>query len=126
MQPFVPTRCEACVHKQDQSNLHIHPVACLHTAFICALERRHACRLRNLPRRPEQWRIRSACLKLHPRRVTALAFPPGSINLVCSADKKGLIGIWDFEEVPRSLLDINVVLMDKGTGCCAHVSGASY
>ena len=57
------------------------------------------CRVRNVPRRPHTWRIRSACLKLHPRRVTALEFPPGSLNLVCSADKKGLIGVWDFDEV---------------------------
>lgn len=56
------------------------------------------CRPRNIPRRPHDWKIRSACLKLHSRRVTALDFPPGSVNLVCSADKKGLVAVWDFDE----------------------------
>ena len=57
------------------------------------------CRPRNIPRRKHNWKIRSACQKLFTRRVTALEFPPGSTNLVCSADKKGHIGVWDFEEV---------------------------
>lgn len=51
------------------------------------------------PPRQVTWRIRSACLKLHTRRVTAVDFPPHSLNLVASACKKGLISVWDFEEV---------------------------
>lgn len=58
-----------------------------------------------MPRRQVTWHIRSACLKLHSRRVTAVDFPPQSLNLVCSACKKGLISVWDFDEVfpPPSL-----------------------
>lgn len=52
-----------------------------------------------MPRRPDKWRIRSACLKLHQRRITAVDFPPASLNLACSACKKGLISVWDFDEV---------------------------
>lgn len=81
----------------DRANLEQAPL-CRCPTRVCAPKPLLWCRPRNIPRRPHDWKIRSACLKLHSRRVTALDFPPGSVNLVCSADKKGRIAVWDFEE----------------------------
>lgn len=58
--------------------------------------------MQTVPERQETWRIQSACLKLHQRRITCLAVPPATHNLVCSADKKGHLAIWDFDEVRRA------------------------
>lgn len=44
-------------------------------------------------------RVDSAIIKLHSRRVTYLEFHPTKDNILISGDKKGQIGIWDFEKV---------------------------
>ncbi|CAM6030736.1 unnamed protein product [Sphagnum balticum] len=43
--------------------------------------------------------VDSAVIRLHSRRVTYLEFHPTKDNLLISGDKKGQIGIWDFEKV---------------------------
>jgi DNA damage-binding protein 2 len=48
---------------------------------------------------PPPLQVDCAILKLHSRRVTTLAFPPDSDRLVVAGDKKGGVGIWNFEEV---------------------------
>eukprot|EP00249_Psilotum_nudum_P011683 c23318_g1_i1 orf=119-1795(+) len=40
-----------------------------------------------------------AIIKLHSRRVTYIEFHPTKDNLLISGDKKGQVGIWDFERV---------------------------
>ncbi|KAJ7526860.1 hypothetical protein O6H91_16G025800 [Diphasiastrum complanatum] len=44
-------------------------------------------------------RVDCAIIKLHSRRVTSLEFHPTKDNILISGDKKGQIGIWDFEKV---------------------------
>lgn len=44
-------------------------------------------------------RVDCAIVKLHSRRVTYLEFHPTKDNILLSGDKKGQIGIWDFEKV---------------------------
>ncbi|KAH7283731.1 hypothetical protein KP509_34G021200 [Ceratopteris richardii] len=44
-------------------------------------------------------RVDCAIIKLHSRRVTHLEFHPTKDNILISGDKKGQVGIWDFEKV---------------------------
>lgn len=43
--------------------------------------------------------VDSAIIKLHSRRITCLEFHPTKNNILMSGDKKGQIGIWDYEKV---------------------------
>lgn len=52
---------------------------------------------------PTAWRAAAAVLKLHSRRVTALAFHPDpASSLLISGDKRGQIGIWNHADVRTS------------------------
>ncbi|KAI5064101.1 hypothetical protein GOP47_0020771 [Adiantum capillus-veneris] len=44
-------------------------------------------------------RVDCAIIKLHSRRVTNLEFHPTKDNILISGDKKGQVGIWDYEKV---------------------------
>eukprot|EP00892_Ulva_mutabilis_P011938 jgi/Ulvmu1/9116/UM005_0211.1 len=96
-----------CPFRLDPTH-NIQPVTETLSANVASnLQQRESCPLSNrpmpVPRRAATWRIRSACLKLHQRRITAIDFPPHSLNLVASSCKKGLISVWDFEEVSERL-----------------------
>ncbi|XP_058747861.1 protein DAMAGED DNA-BINDING 2-like [Vicia villosa] len=46
---------------------------------------------------PDQ--VHCAVIRYHSRRVTSLEFHPTKNNILLSGDKKGQIGVWDFEKV---------------------------
>ncbi|MCO5570673.1 hypothetical protein L7F22_024400 [Adiantum nelumboides] len=49
-------------------------------------------------------RVDCAIIKLHSRRVTYLEFHPTKDNILISGDKKGQVGIWDFEKVYEKIV----------------------
>ncbi|GLJ21497.1 hypothetical protein SUGI_0397090 [Cryptomeria japonica] len=53
-------------------------------------------------------------IKLHSRRVTCLEFHPTKNNILISGDKKGEIGIWDYEKV------LDTILYDSVHSCIVN------
>lgn len=43
--------------------------------------------------------VQCAVIRYHSRRVTCLEFHPTNNNILLSGDKKGQLGVWDFEKV---------------------------
>lgn len=43
--------------------------------------------------------VSCAVIRYHSRRVTCLEFHPTKYNIILSGDKKGQLGVWDFEQV---------------------------
>ncbi|CAI0392966.1 unnamed protein product [Linum tenue] len=49
-----------------------------------------------------------AVIRYHSRRVTCLEFHPTKNNILLSGDKKGQVGIWDFEKVHEKMVYGNI------------------
>lgn len=53
-------------------------------------------------------KVDSAIIRLHSRRVTYLEFHPTKDNILISGDKRGQVGIWDFEKVFNKTVHENI------------------
>ncbi|KDP46502.1 hypothetical protein JCGZ_08474 [Jatropha curcas] len=49
-----------------------------------------------------------AVIRYHSRRVTCLEFHPTKNNVLLSGDKKGQVGVWDFEKVHEKMVYGNI------------------
>ncbi|CAN1809009.1 Protein DAMAGED DNA-BINDING 2 [Linum perenne] len=52
--------------------------------------------------------VSCAVIRYHSRRVTCLEFHPTKNNILLSGDKKGQVGIWDFEKVHEKMVYGNI------------------
>ncbi|KAK2376409.1 DNA damage-binding protein 2 [Trifolium repens] len=55
---------------------------------------------------PDQ--VNCAVIRYHSRRVTTLEFHPTKNNILLSGDKKGQLGVWDFEKVYEKVVYGNI------------------
>ncbi|KAK4278575.1 hypothetical protein QN277_016405 [Acacia crassicarpa] len=55
---------------------------------------------------PDQ--VQSAVIRHHSRRVTSLEFHPTKNNILLSGDKKGQVGVWNFEKVDERTVYGNI------------------
>ncbi|XP_061347198.1 protein DAMAGED DNA-BINDING 2 [Gastrolobium bilobum] len=55
---------------------------------------------------PDQ--VNCAVIRYHSRRVTCLEFHPTKNNILLSGDKKGQLGVWDFEKVHERVVYGNI------------------
>ncbi|GAA0183963.1 damaged DNA-binding protein [Lithospermum erythrorhizon] len=55
---------------------------------------------------PDQ--VNCAVIRYHSRRVTCLEFHPTNNNILLSGDKKGQLGIWDFEKIHEKTVYENI------------------
>ncbi|KAF7833767.1 protein DAMAGED DNA-BINDING 2 [Senna tora] len=55
---------------------------------------------------PDQ--VNCAVIRYHSRRVTSLEFHPTKNNILLSGDKKGQVGVWDFEKVHERVVYGNI------------------
>ncbi|TKY56462.1 DAMAGED DNA-BINDING 2 [Spatholobus suberectus] len=55
---------------------------------------------------PDQ--VNCAVIRYHSRRVTCLEFHPTKNNILLSGDKKGQLGVWDFEKVYEKVVYGNI------------------
>ncbi|XP_057993373.1 DNA damage-binding protein 2 isoform X2 [Hevea brasiliensis] len=53
-------------------------------------------------------RVCCAVIRYHSRRVTCLEFHPTKNNILLSGDKKGQVGVWDFEKVHEKMVYANI------------------
>lgn len=51
---------------------------------------------------PDQ--VNCAVIRYHSRRITSLEFHPTKNNILLSGDKKGQLGVWDFEKVHEKVV----------------------
>uniref|UniRef100_A0A6N2MI76 Uncharacterized protein n=1 Tax=Salix viminalis TaxID=40686 RepID=A0A6N2MI76_SALVM len=49
-----------------------------------------------------------AVIRYHSRRVTCLEFHPTKNNILLSGDKKGQVGVWDFDKVHERMVYQNI------------------
>ncbi|PON60433.1 Guanine nucleotide-binding protein, beta subunit [Trema orientale] len=55
---------------------------------------------------PDQ--VSCAVIRYHSRRVTSLEFHPTNNNILLSGDKKGQVGVWDFDKVYEKIVYGNI------------------
>ncbi|XP_004490593.1 protein DAMAGED DNA-BINDING 2 [Cicer arietinum] len=55
---------------------------------------------------PDQ--VNCAVIRYHSRRITSLEFHPTKNNILLSGDKKGQLGVWDFEKVHEKVVYGNI------------------
>ncbi|XP_021891790.1 protein DAMAGED DNA-BINDING 2 [Carica papaya] len=53
-------------------------------------------------------KVNCAVIKYHSRRITCLEFHPTKNNILLSGDKKGQVGVWDFEKVYEKIVYGNI------------------